>query len=369
MELTVNKDFLMALFNEARFKDHTFLMLHSPMLELDLVKVSLATDRFIWIISREEFEDRLSALKVRLGSDRLIYDLPTYGDLRDAFLNSLLVRPENLRDLMVEIDDIEMRKLDPYRYPKQKVIAIDTNIAYHRLLTRLLVFKGCPMFRDFDPSNVQVLIPSLVEAEISEKVRRKYDFRDLKEYGRIMSTEVTSNLANCVMKDGRKALNAQTELRKIKEHYTHWDVNGGEFDQDKEKRDDEIVKALADHAASQRIEVIFLTADDKARAHAYAHKVPSICLKYPYTISENVELDPWLLPELLYELAIVFGVISLKGHGIRVMGEWAGKTAEDYLDERVKLSMDDRSAFAGALARDHRIISRLQEELDLRGMR
>jgi hypothetical protein len=89
-------------------------------------------------------------------------------------------------------------------------------------------------------------------------------------------------------------------------------------------------------------------------------------LKYPLDIPEKLKIDHWLLVELLYDLSLVFATISLKGLGITIMGDWAGKSTDEYYKERLKLVIDDSSSLRGILERDHRIVSRLERTVDLR---
>ena len=55
--------------------------------------------------------------------------------------------------------------------------------------------------------------------------------------------------------------------------------------------------------------------------------------------------DPWLFAEFVYDLCINFGIISFKSLGLRVFGDWSGKTVDDFKAERIKVVFDDRSAW------------------------
>jgi len=329
-ELEVGKEFLMAVCNEAKMNQRPNCTVSSTMLNIDLLRTDLEAGRISWIARKEDFDTVISGFNLKIASEPLRNDLPGYSDLREALRGSVLL-PENLGDLFQEMKEIEDRKNDPYRYPKQKCLGIDTNIAYRRLLTRLLGYEGITRPKDLNARCVQILLPSLVEEEIAAKVGRKYSSSDLDEVGKALGNRwLARSFNNCCYKDGRKALNAQTEVKVLKERYNCWDVRGGEFLEDKEARDKEIVKALADHASDQNLDLVYLTADDKSVAHAIAYKLRSIRLKYPNELPERMSLEPWLFIELLYDLSIVFAAISLRGLGITIMGDWAGKSADEY---------------------------------------
>lgn len=366
MELEVGKEFLMAVCNEAMLHKKATCTVSSPLLNVDLLKINLELGEIIWVARREEFDTVISELRLKIRDSALQNDLPDYSDLREVFQGSVLL-PENMRDLLQEMREMEERKNDPFRYPKQKCLGIDTNIAYRRLLTRLLGYEGVSRPKELSARCVQILLPSLVEEEISARVGRKYSGRDLDELRRAIGNQrMIGSLINCCFKDGRKALNAQTEIKILKERYNTWDVKGGEYSKDKEVRDKDIVKSLASHAANQELELVYVTTDDKSVAHAVAYKVRSLHLKYPLDIPEKLKVDHWLLVELLYDLSLVFATISLKGLGITIMGDWAGKSTDEYYRERLKLVIDDSSSLREILERDHRIVSRLERTVDLR---
>jgi hypothetical protein len=363
----VQKDFLMAVLNEAVMQGRPSIAVTSNLLDIELVGANLESGQIDFIAQQSDFDAVLPEIQSRLGDQSLIADLPTYTDLRDAFQSSLLLPPENLSELIAEMKKVDVRRKDPFRYPKQLTFAVDTNILYDRLLSRLLLTsEGCGI-KDYSPDNIQILLASLVEEEASLKVGRKYSGYDIDALKKALrNPKAAGALLNCVYKDGRKALNAQAEIAAIKERYNLWQVAGGEFTEDKERRDAEILKALAKHAANQGMDLLFITADDKARTHALTYKVPSIHLKYGYEVPRLVPFDPYLFVELLYDLAIVFATISFKGLGLRVLGDWSGKNVNDYRLEKVKLVSEEGSSFAEWLEKDYRVISRLQQKIEVK---
>jgi hypothetical protein len=360
-----HKNFLMAVLNEALMHDRTDIVVRSDLLEIDLFRLDYSRNRIAKIADQHRFNSRLSELRRMLGDEFLEHELPDYYDLRDAMQSSMLLPPENLSELMDELLDMERRKRDPYRFPKQKMLAIDTNVAYNRLLSRMtLLMNGGPLGR-VNPSSVPIIIPSLVEEEISNMVGRKYRPNDLRRLKEDLGRGEANCYVNCLIKSGRKAMNAQTEIKLIRELYSARGIRGGEFLEDKEARDEEMVRIISDFSSGQRCEVLFLSADDKARAHAYSQRIPAVKLEYPWEIPSQMEVDPWLLVEFLYDLSISFGLLSFKGLGVRVQGVWAGKSADDYLGERLKFQVEKGSVLAEDLERDHRVLGKLCEAVDM----
>jgi len=370
MELVVSKGFIMALLNEAVLHGKPSIAVNAAFLDIDLLGANLGNGSIDWLVKPTDYDLIYSELSAKLGEPNLVREIPPFSDFREALHASLLLPPDNLAELIKEIKSIEERRLRPSRFPKQSCMALDTNLAYRRLFSRLgLASEACGV-QDFDPTKVQLLVAVLVEQEISEKVGRKYSATDLENLRKAFrNPKLLNQMSNCVYKDGRKALNAQAELSSIRSKYGVWDVAGGEWNEDKEKRDGEILRSLARHAQDERLDLLFVSADDKATASARAAKVPILILRYPNEVPHSVGYDPWLFVELLHDLAVIYGILTIKGLGLRIMGDWAGKTADDFRAERVKIVTEESSILSDSLAKDHRIMERLRKDLDLIGMR
>jgi hypothetical protein len=358
----------MAVLNELVLARRGIVEAHSDMLGIPLMNLDLEKGKIVSVASAHDFDAVMPSMRFKLN-ETLAADLPDYNDLKEALYSSLLVPPENLNELMVEIRKAGKRKNDPYRYPKQESFAIDTNIAYLRLLSRLMYHaEGCGI-SDFDPTKVQVLLSDLVAQEMVEKAGKYtvFDIESLKKA--VKNPALVGTFVNCSMKGARKALNAQAEEGVLEEHYNLWRVAGGTFVEDKEARDGEIARALGAHAGEQRMDLLFLTADDKARVHTYAAKLPTLLIKYPTEIPGVVQYDPWLLVEFLHDAAVYFGSISLKPAGLRILGEWKGKSTADYRAEKLRLIAEDGSTVIESLKRDIRIVQGIQSKVDLKTMK
>lgn len=369
MDAIVSKDFLIAVINNALLQEIDRFVVHSDFLDLDLLKLDLRKKKMEGIASKKDFDEVTSKIRAKLSSDALKEEIPDYADLKEVFHGSIH-EPSNLDDLLSELDEIERRMNDPLRYPRLKCIGLDTNIAYKRLLSRLRFHRHFHHLDDRSKSkNVRILVPMLVYSEISKRIGRKYSQKEIEEIGRAIDNQrLMKSFFNCCYKSGRKALNAQTELKILSELYTCLDIVGGEFFEDKEERDIEIVKALANHCDDQKLDVIFLTADDKCRAHALAHKISSLWMNYPHDIQETCEFNEWLVVEFLYDLAVVFGVISLHNLGVKIMGDWSGKTTGDYYAQKVRVAVEKGASLEKDLERDFKILTEIMNMAEINNL-
>lgn len=366
VELEASKNFIMAVLNEALLHGRSRISVHSDLLDLDIMKIDLRNEKIAWIAGPEDFDSVISELRLKVGSQWLEGDLPNFYDLREAFHSSLMMRPKEFSGLMDELRSTEERKMDPYRFPRQMLLAIDTNIAYKRLFSRLTLLDEMGRRGGLDPSLIPIIIPSLVEEEISKSIGTKYNSNDIERIEKALGRRLPFAMVNCLSKKGRKAANAQTEIRVIEERYGSIKVSGYGFKEDKEERDRDIVESVAKYSRAQANDALFVTADDKARAHCRAFGIPSIGLSYPYDLPESMVYDPWLLVELLYDLSISFAMISFKGLGIRLLGVWAGKSIEDYSRERMVFSIESGSELSKNLKKDHEVLCGLGKAVDIK---
>lgn len=352
----VSKDFLMAVINEARLHEVPSLTVRSILLDLDLLTIDLLNNEVRILAGWKEFYDALSPIRSK-GRSEAINDLPNFDDLRTTVWNTVLLPDEVIRPICKEIRDAMERGNDPYRYPRQTAFAIDTNIAYHRLLTRMLLRSGVLEQMGLQPRDMHILVSNLVEEEISQSIARKYSNADIADLQRAIKDQVLVRcMRNICYKKGRKALNAQAEIDVLGREASLWRVGGGIAPDDKERIDDEIVRSLAEHSAEQRLDVIFLTGDDKCRAHAFSHKLPSILVEFPKEIPQVVGFDPWLLVEMLYDLSVNFVGLHLVELDVKIIGDWSGKSADDYHAEMVKFIIGSNAQIRESLTRDVEIV-------------
>lgn len=358
--VVVPKDFLMAVLNEARLHRLPSLTVRSILLDLDILTIDLVRNEIRILAGQKEFYDALAPIRSK-GASEAIDDLPSYDDLRTAVWNTIQLPDKVIYPICDEISEMAKQRMDPYRYPMPTALAIDTNIAYHRLLSRMFLRSDVLEQIGLRPRDIQIVISSLVEEEISRSIARKYSRSDIAALQRAIKDQVlVRGMTNICYKKGRKALNAQAEIDLLGRTASLWRVGGGRAPDDKEGIDNEIVRSLAEHSSAQRLNIIFLTGDDKCRAHAFSHKLPSILVEFPKEIPQVMNFDPWLLVEMLHDLSITFVGLHLKELDVKIIGDWSGKSAVDYHGERVKLVIAQKSPIIASIKQDYEIVKELR---------
>ncbi len=72
-----------------------------------------------------------------------------------------------------------------------------------------------------------------------------------------------------------------------------------------------------------------------------------------------MSFDPWLLVEMLYDLSVNFVGLQLVELDLKIIGDWSGKSAEDYHAEMAKLIIASGSTIGHELIRDLSIVREL----------
>jgi len=105
----------------------------------------------------------------------------------------------------------------------------------------------------------------------------------------------------------------------------------------KERNDIEIAQSYKYWARGGDYDVFLLTADEDMVNHARTSELTTLQLILPFEVPEHARIDPWRLSDLVYDLAVVFGAVSLDNEGLLILGEWGGKSSADYTSENVKV--------------------------------
>ena len=366
--LTVPKPMLMAVLNEASLHGLGTLTVGSPIFGIPLLSIDLVNSQLSVVTSREEMEAILEEMKSNCDHP-VIDDLPDFGDLMIAVMNSVCIPRAATQPIVDELKKINANRSEPYRFPRQTCFAIDTNIAYFRLFSRLFL-QGEMMDRlGVSPTDIQIIVTNVVEEEISRAIADKYSTDELEALRTVVWDKVlVETMFNICHKKGRKALNAQTEIDVLGRMFNIWKISGFVPSSDnREEIDEDIVSSLSLHAQNQGLDMIFVTADDKCRAHAYAHKLPSVLVKFAPYPRDEIPFDPWSLVELLHDLSINFIGLAIPELGLKIFGDWTGKSAVDFHAQKVKLLIANESPIGAALEQDLAIIQnlgRLIEERD-----
>jgi hypothetical protein len=205
--------------------------------------------------------------------------------------------------------------------------------------------------RDF-----RITISDMVKEEIDSNIKYKYRASNLtkmkKKFG---LTPIVDEFFNASARKTRVAKSVQNELSFILGALEAERAEATLSSQDKEERDRIIAKSYSDFEKHRNGEVMLLTADEDMAYHAKNANLLYETLIVPHKVPAKGPILPFCLVNLLYDLAITFGVIRLQGSGITIFGEWKGKGLTHYSNESLKLIISKESRIKDEFERDLRI--------------
>ena len=288
-----------------------------PLYGIELFKISYfngSVKGFYAFDSFNSFEGRVGAVFGRsvLSS---CPDIPRFSMFRDALLSAGVIDPSNLSEL-----NERLRGLGPsLEEPVATFLAIDTNILYNRLLSRISI-KGLP-----------VIVSGCVLEEIGGLWRQHVDSKSLKilrkiqEFPGCYKVNILKNRTRSVK--GRRAIAAFREYGNVKKFYKVYETVSRKCFGDKA-----IIEDYADFKNKYRCKILLLTFDDEARAYAYGKGISNFFIKTPEQFSiKKIPLQ--LIPELVYNLAVNFLMVEIRGDKgwARVYSWWPSQKLDDAL--------------------------------------
>lgn len=250
-------------------------------------------------------------------------DLPTHYDLQDAFVCSGVARFLTEKDVLKKYREIMDEVRDPFFRPKAPFIAIDTNVAYYRGISRHFPYL----------TSLPFIVSGIVVQEIDSRIHEKYSPKYLAEYVREFGhRDIIGEFSNGSVKASRRAKIALSEIWYIMNHARCMRTETTTDVEDKEERDRLIAEDYREVADKWGVEVILLTADRDMAFHANAAGISSIPLRLPVDLRERV-VSFERATDLIYTTAYIFGAVEV--NGVHLLGVWRGKGSEDAFDERM----------------------------------
>lgn len=318
--MIISKNEVFVLLNHQIMRGITEIPVMYPPLESELFTLNLQNMKIENLLSHREFE-RIRRKYAENGF--LKRELPDPHDMLDIFISSTVADFENRDEIEENFDLLRRAVNEKTMYVKPVFIGIDTNIAYYRVISRRL------------KNHFKYALSNIVVGEIDAKIHSKYSGREIRELSQLPYGKVMNEFVNGSVKESRKAKNAMNEIYHLTNRLDAFIIGKRSETLDKEVRDREIVRQYSKFSDEINAEVILLTADKDMVFHAQAEQLSSIYFKLPHSYQDSYIIDPQSISYLIYDLTLVFGIIKI-GDDI-LLGEWRGKTSEDYFNEKLKL--------------------------------
>ncbi len=335
-ELVVSRRELQVLTNAIYRSDKRYVHISYPFYDLELFTLDIEKPELSNIVRPDAFDWTRSSRK---PLDRSVSadELPSYTDLRNCLLSSGFLDYRNEPEITKKLLDLRDEARDPNKRPRPLFVALDTNILYNRFLSRHLPLIDESSGRSLDATDFRYVLSEIVQMEIDTKITHKYSREEVQGLASVMAhPELLKEFSNASGRRERTAKLAFNEMNFLLGELRALRIKGTPT-KGKERNDIEIAQSYKQWARAGDYDVFLLTADEDMVNHARTSELMTLQLELPFLVPEHARIDPWKMSDLIYDLAVVFGAISLDSEDILVFGEWAGKGSSDFMHEHVKV--------------------------------
>lgn len=335
-ELVVSRRDLQVLTNAIYRSDKRYVHISYPFYDLELFTLDIEKPELSNIVRPDAFDWTRSSRK---PLDRSVSadELPSYTDLRNCLLSSGFLDYRNEPEITKKLLDLRDEARDPNKRPRPLFVALDTNILYNRFLSRHLPLIDESSGRSLDATDFRYVLSEIVQMEIDTKITHKYSREEVQGLASVMAhPELLKEFSNASGRRERTAKLAFNEMNFLLGELRALRIKGTPT-KGKERNDIEIAQSYKQWARAGDYDVFLLTADEDMVNHARTSELMTLQLELPFLVPEHARINPWKMSDLIYDLAVVFGAISLDSEDILVFGEWAGKGSSDFMHEHVKV--------------------------------
>jgi hypothetical protein len=334
-DLILSRRELQVLTNCIYSSDRRYVQVSYPFYDLELFTLDMQKPELTHIIRPDDFD---RARLQRKPTERGVSadELPSYSDFKDCLLSSNFLDYRNEGEIASKLVELKEESMDPNRRPRPVFVAVDTNILYFKFLSRHLPMKDEASGKVVDGNDFRYVLSEIVQLEIDSRIVHKYSRDEISALASLFAhKELIGELKNGSSRRGRIAKLAFNEMNYLMTELRALRIKGTPT-KGKERNDIEIAQSYKYWARNADYDVFLLTADEDMVSHALASELMTMQLELPYDVPSHGRIDPWAVTDLLYDLAVTFGVISLDNEGTHLFGEWAGKTSTDYSRENLK---------------------------------
>lgn len=354
----VSKPDLMILLNEIYLSEKRVFTVKYPFYDLPLFQVDMGKYIIRNVVSERQFNSERR--KHVPESDFLRGDMPRFTDFRDCLITSSFLPFTNFDAVRTRLMELADTIKSPSGRSKPLYLAPDTNLVYLKFFSRYFPIKIPDGSKRVSALDFRFALSDLVKEEIDANIKHKYRASNLNKMKKAFGhSQIVDEFFNCSARKTRVAKSAQNEIKILLADLEAERAEAKLFSEDKEERDRVIAKSYANFESAHGGEVLLLTADEDMAYHAKNAGLLDETLLIPHLVPEKGEILPNQLINLIYDLAITFGVIRLGGCGVLIFGEWKGKNFNHYSKEQLKLKIQPQSRIREEFERDLRISEKI----------
>lgn len=339
-EIVMSRNELQVLTNAIYRSETRYVHVSYPLYETELFTLDMEKPELTKIIRPDAF-DWARTTKKPLDRSVSPDELPSFNDLRNCLLSCGFLSYKNEAEITKRLLELRQEARDPNKRPRPVFVAVDTNILYDRFLSRHLPLTSQTTGETVEASDFRYVVSEIVQMELDSKITHKYSREEIQGLASVMGhAELLKEFSNGSGRRERIAKLAFNEMTYLLSELRALRIKGMQV-RGKEENDIAIAQSYKQWARQGDYDVFLLTADEDMINHARTSELMTLQLELPFAVPEHARIDPWNLSNLLYDLALTLGLVSLDNEKILVFGEWGGKGSSDYLHENVKVRFTD----------------------------
>jgi hypothetical protein len=350
----------MILLNEIHLLRKRTFWVKFPFYDVSLFKVDINKYEISNVVTRKIFSD--ARIKHTPDSNFLTNDMPRFSDFKDCLVSSAFLPFSNFDSVRKRLLALAETITSPHGRSKPLYLALDTNLVYFKFFSRYFPLDAKEGERQVTAVDFRISISDLVREEIDLRIKHKYRASNLKRMKEAFAhPRIVDEFINCSMRKTRMAKSAQNEIKLLFAQLEAERAESESFSEDKEERDRLIAKSYSNFEKERNAEILLLSADEDMAYHAKNAGLLVETLIIPHKVGSLDKIEPRKLVNLIYDIALTFGAVSLQGVGITVLGEWKGKGFDAYSNEHLKLLIQEDSVILDELERDLRIADAIDQ--------
>jgi len=339
-ELVISRNELQVLTNAIYRSESRYIHVSYPFYEIELFTLDMEKPELTKIVRPDAF-DWARTTKKPLDRSVSADELPSFNDLRNCLLSCGFLNYRNEPEITKRLLELREEARDPNKRPRPVFVAVDTNILYDRFLSRHLPMTNQSTGETVDAHDFRYVVSEIVQMEIDSRITHKYSREEIQGLAAVMGhAELLREFSNGSGRRERIAKLAFNEMTYLLSELRALRIKGTQV-RGREENDIAIAQSYKQWARQGDYDVFLLTADEDMINHARTSELMTLQLELPFAVPEHARIDPWNLSNLLYDLALTLGLVSLDNEETLIFGEWGGKGSSDYLHENVKVRFRD----------------------------
>jgi hypothetical protein len=339
-EIVMSRNELQVLINAIYRSESRYIHLSYPFYETELFTLDMDKPELTKIVRPDAF-DWARTTKKPLDRSVSADELPSFNDLRNCLLSCGFLSYKNEPEIAKRLLELREEARDPNKRPRPVFVAVDTNILYDRFLSRHLPLTSQSTGETVRAYDFRYVVSEIVQMELDSRITHKYSREEIQGLAAVLGhAELLREFSNGSGRRERIAKLAFNEMTYLMSELRALRIKGTQV-RGKEENDIAIAQSYKQWARQGDYDVFMLTADEDMVNHARTSELMTMQLELPFAVPEHARIDPWNLSNMLYDLALTLGLVSIDDEKILIFGEWGGKGSLDYLHENVKVRFAD----------------------------